>query len=76
MFIGKKVSNVVSKFHYEVKMSKRNNIVRWLVIERPTGSIISEKVFEDEADEITKFQNQYQVWAPKGFPAYMTLGKI
>ena len=50
--------------------------MRWLVIERPTGNIISEKVFEDEADEIVKFQNKNQVWAPRGFPAYMTLGKI
>ena len=61
---------------YEKKLSKRNGQMRWLVIERPTGSIISEKVFEDEADEIMKFQNQYQVWAPMGFPTYMTLGKI
>ena len=50
--------------------------MRWLVVERPTGSIISEKVFEDEADEIVKFQNKNRVWAPMGFPNYMTLGKI
>jgi hypothetical protein len=61
---------------YEKKLSKRNGQMRWLIIERPTGSIISKKVFEDEADEIVKFQNQYQVWAPRGFPRYMTLGKI
>ena len=61
---------------YEKKLSKRNGQMRWLIIERPTGSIISEKVFEDEADEIVKFQNKNQVWAPRGFPAYMTLGKI
>ena len=61
---------------YEKKLSKRNGQMRWLVIERPTGSIISERVFEDEAEEIIKFQNQYQVWAPKGCPAYKTLGKI
>ena len=61
---------------YEKKLSKRNGQMRWLIIERPTGSIISEKVFEDEADEIVKFQNKNQVWAPKGLPNYMTLGKI
>ena len=61
---------------YEKKLSKRNGQMRWLIIERPTGSIISEKVFEDEADEIMKFQNKNKVWAPMGFPAYMTLGKI
>ena len=61
---------------YEKKLSKRNGQMRWLVVERPTGNIISEQVFEDEADEIVKFQNKNQVWAPRGFPAYMTLGKI
>ena len=61
---------------YEKKLSKRNGQMRWLVIERPTGSIISEKVFEDEADEIMKFQNNHKQWAPMGFPAYITLGKL
>lgn len=61
---------------YEKKLSKRNGQMRWLVIERPTGSIISEQVFEDEAEEIIKFQNKNQVWAPRGLPPYMTLGKI
>ena len=35
----------VSKISYETKMSKRKGKVRWLVIERPTGSIIAEEVF-------------------------------
>ena len=61
---------------YEKKLSKRNGQMRWLVIERPTGSIISEQVFEDEAEEIIKFQNKNKQWAPMAFPAYMTLGKI
>ena len=61
---------------YEKKLSKRNGQMRWLVIERPTGNIISEQVFEDEAEEIIKFQNKNQVWAPRGLPTYMTLGKI
>ena len=38
----------VSKISYETKMSKRKGKVRWLVIERPTGSIIAEEVFEDQ----------------------------
>ena len=73
MFIKKKVS----KFHYEIKMSKRNGIVRWLVIARPTGSIISEQVFEDEAKEIADFQNKHKQWAPfGGIVRYLTLGTI
>ena len=42
----------VSKISYETKMSKRKGKVRWLVIERPTGSIIAEEVFEDEAKKL------------------------
>tara|TARA_B110000114_G_scaffold131741_1_gene137989 strand:+ start:419 stop:631 length:213 start_codon:yes stop_codon:yes gene_type:complete len=46
--VGKKDS-----FSYEVKMSKRKGVgVRWLVIERPTGSIIAEEVFEDKAQQL------------------------
>jgi hypothetical protein len=73
MFIRKKVSN----FHYEVKMSKRNDQVRWLVIERPTGSIITEQVFEDKAKEIADFQNKHKQWAPfGGMVKHLTLGTI
>ena len=69
---------VNKNFHYEKKMSKRNNKgVRWLVIERPTGSIICEEVFEDKAQAVVDFQNKYKVWvAHGGVPTYITLGKI
>ena len=71
--VGKKDS-----FSYEVKMSKRKGVgVRWLVIERPTGSIIAEEVFEDKAQEVVDFQNKHKVWvAHGGVPTYITLGKI
>jgi hypothetical protein len=69
---------VSKNFHYEKKMSKRNNKgVRWLVIERPTGSIVAEEVFEDKAQEVVDFQNKHKVWvAQGGVPTYITLGKI
>ena len=35
------------KISYEVKLVKRKGKVRWLCIERPTGSIITESEFED-----------------------------
>ena len=37
------------KISYEVKLVKRKGKVRWLCIERTTGSIITESEFEDEA---------------------------
>ena len=69
---------VDKSFHYEKKMSKRNGMgVRWLVIERPTGSIIAEEVFEDKAQVVVDFQNKHKVWASQGgVPTYITLGKI
>ena len=62
---------------YDVKMSKRKNKVRWLVIEQPTGSIIAEEVFEDDAKKIAKMQQRTQQWAPNGgVVKHLTLGKI
>ena len=62
---------------YDVKMSKRKNKVRWLVIEQPTGSIIAEEVFEDDAKKIAKMQQRTQQRAPNGgVVKHLTLGKI
>ena len=68
---------VDKKFHYETKMSKRKGKVRWLVIERPTGSIIAEEVFEDKAKYVADFQNKHKQWEPQGgIVGHLTLGKI
>ena len=67
----------VSKISYETKMSKRKGKVRWLVIERPTGSIIAEEVFEDQAKKIAAFQNKHKQWeAQGGVVQHLTFGKI
>ena len=67
----------VSKISYETKMSKRKGKVRWLVIERPTGSIIAEEVFEDQAKKIATFQNKHKQWeAQGGLVRHLTFGKI
>jgi len=51
--------------------------VRWLVIERPTGSIIAEEIFEDKAQAVVDFQNKHKQWAPQGgIVEHLTLGKI
>ena len=34
---------------YEVKLSKYQGQMRWMVIERPTGSILCASTFEDKA---------------------------
>lgn len=64
-------------FSYEVKLVKRRSKVRWLVIEKPTASIITESEFEDEAQKVCDHQNKYKQWANQGgVVKYLTLGKI
>ena len=64
-------------FSYEKKLSKRDGKLSWLVIERPTGSIIASRTFEEDAQEIVDFQNKHKQWAPfGGLPQYLTLGKL
>tara|TARA_S200000501_G_scaffold200699_1_gene188828 strand:+ start:487 stop:729 length:243 start_codon:yes stop_codon:yes gene_type:complete len=66
-----------TKLSYELKLSKRNRKVRWLVIERPTGSIITESEFEDEAKKVCDHQNKYKQWETNGgIVKFLTLGKI
>lgn len=68
---------VNTSIKYEKKLSKFEGTMRWLVIERPTGSIVSAYTFEDEAETVVDFQNKHKVWAPQGgVPAYIALGKI
>jgi len=66
-----------SKISYEVKLVKRKNKVRWLCIERPTGSIISESEFEDEVQAVCDHQNKHKQWENQGgVVKFLTLGKI
>ena len=66
-----------TKLSYELKLSKRNRKVRWLGIERPTGSIITESEFEDEAKKVCDHQNKYKQWESNGgIVKFLTLGKI
>ena len=72
---GKSISK--DKMFYEKKLSKHKGQMRWLVIEKPTGSILCVTAFEDEAKKVADFQNKHKVWAPQGgVPAYIALGKI
>ena len=65
------------KISYEVKLVKRKNKVRWLCVERPTGSIITESEFEDEAKKVCDHQNKYKQWETNGgIVKFLTLGKI
>ena len=75
----KKPSRGPSKdsFSYEKKLSKRDGKLSWLVIERPTGSIINSFTFEEDAQEVVDFQNKHKVWSSSGgLVEYLTVGKL
>ena len=66
-----------NKLFYETKLSKHKDKMRWLVIERPTGSILRASHFEEDAKKLADFQNKYKQWVPQGgVPGFLTLGKI
>ena len=72
---GKYISK--DKMSYQIKLSKHNGQMRWLVIEKPTGSILCATAFEDEAKKVADFQNKYKQWVPQGgVVKHLTLGKI
>ena len=65
------------KMFYETKLSKWKGKMRWLVIERPTGSILTATYFEDEAKRLADFQNKHKQWVHNGgVVKSLTIGKI
>mgnify|MGYP000279877212 CR=1 FL=1 len=75
--VAKKQRASKHKISYEVKLVKRKSKIRWLCIEKPTGSIITESEFEDEAQKVCDIQNKYKQWENQGgIVKHLTLGKI
>ena len=75
--VAKKQKYKKHKISYDTKLVKRKNKVRWLCVERPTGSIICESEFEDEAQKVCDHQNKYKQWENQGgIVKHLTLGKI
>jgi hypothetical protein len=72
---GKSLSK--HKLFYETKLSKHEGKMRWLVIERPTGSIIQSSHFEEDAKKLAAFQNKHKQWIhSNGIVKFLTEGKI
>jgi len=51
---------------YEKKMIKRKNNIYWQAIEQPTGTIITQSFFEEDIEDLVKFQNTHRQWQPNG----------
>jgi hypothetical protein len=62
----KRPANYTYKLSYEKKLVKKDKKIVWHVIEKPTGSILSEFFFEEDADKLAKFQNKNKVWQVNG----------
>ena len=80
--VSKSISSLLKwvgnlKIFYETKLSKHEGKMRWLVIERPTGSILRSAHFEDEAKELAAFHNKHKQWIHSGgVVKFLTEGKI
>jgi|TARA_R110000782_G_scaffold259900_1_gene350954 hypothetical protein len=73
----KRPSSKNTKLSYETVMVKKNKKILWQCIEKPTGSIICEHFFKEDADSVTKHQNKHRQWEPNGgIVEFLTLGNI
>ena len=55
-----------SQLIYEKKMVKSNNKIMWQAVEQPTGTIIRQSFFEEDIENIVKFQNTHRQWQLNG----------
>ena len=51
---------------YTKKMIKRGRKIVWHCVEHPSGRIIKECFFEEDASDFVKFQNKHKVWLVNG----------
>lgn len=62
----KRPSHLGTQLSYEKIMVKRKNQIYWQAIEQPTGTIIRQSFFEEDIEDIVKFQNTHRQWQPNG----------
>jgi len=51
---------------YHKKMIKKNNKIYWQAVEKPTGTIIRQSFFEEDVDNLVRFQNKHRQWQLSG----------
>jgi len=51
---------------YEKKMVKKGRSIFWQVIEQPTGTIVKQSFFEEDIEDLVKFQNEHRQWQRNG----------
>jgi hypothetical protein len=59
-------SHLGGQLSYEKKMIKKEKNILWQAIEQPTGTIIRQSFFEEDIEELVKFQNEHLQWQRNG----------
>jgi hypothetical protein len=62
----KRPGHLGSQLSYEKKMVKSNNKIMWQAVEQPTGTIIRQSFFEEDIENLVKFQNTHRQWQSNG----------
>ena len=68
----KRPNNGVGKLKYITNMIKKGKKILWQVHEDPTDKVVAEFFFEEDAQKLCDFQNEYQVWSDNGgIPSFL-----
>ena len=51
---------------YEKKMVKKGRSIFWQAVEQPTGTIVKQSFFEEDIEDLVKFQNTNRQWQRNG----------
>jgi hypothetical protein len=62
----KRPGHLDTQLSYEKKMIKKEKSILWQAIERPTGTIIRQSFFEEDIEDLVKFQNEHRQWQRNG----------
>jgi hypothetical protein len=62
----KRPGHLGEQLSYEKKMIKKDKNIFWQAIEQPTGTIIRQSFFEEDVDNLVKFQNENRQWQRNG----------
>jgi len=62
----KRPGHLGEQLSYEKKMIKKEKSILWQAIEQPTGTIIRQSFFEEDVDNLVKFQNENRQWQRNG----------
>jgi hypothetical protein len=51
---------------YQKKMVRKGKSIFWQAIEKPTGTIVKQSFFEEDIEDLVKFQNEHRQWQRNG----------